>query len=143
VTAEPDLDRLPEEARQRLDAFTTALERVAVDDYPLYAVRVRQPIHRRAVEAAAVVASQAGLTEAVERARSLIVEAIGRSYANAQLRVTFVGLNNAPGLGPAEDRLFVMRSIGDAVTGLVLWDLVDRHVRAELMGAWAALLEPR
>jgi hypothetical protein len=139
----PDLDRLPDDARARLVAFTTALDRVAVDDYPLYAVRVRQPIHRRAVEAAAVVARDVGLTDAVEAARSALVEAIGRAYANAQLRLTFAGLNDAPGLGPAEDRLFVMRSIGEAVTGIVLWDRLDRHVRAELMGAWAALIEPR
>jgi hypothetical protein len=69
------------------------------------------------------------------------VEAIGRAYGNAQLRVSIVGLNTAPGLGPAEDRLFVMRSVGDAVTALVLWDRLDAHIRAELLGAWGALVD--
>jgi hypothetical protein len=143
VTTARDLDRLPADARGRLETFATALERIAIEDYPLYAVRNRQPVHRRAVEAAAVLAREAGLTEAVEAARSALVEAVGRAYANAQLRVTFAGRNDASGLGPAEDRLFVMRSIGDAVTGIVLWDRLDPYLRAELTGAWAAVLEPR
>jgi hypothetical protein len=115
------LDRLPAGARTRLDEFTEALERVRVDDLTLYAVRPREPDHRRAVEAA----------------RSLVVDYVGRAYATAQFRTSWFGDNSAPGLGPTDDRVRVMRSIGDTVSALVAWDSIDESDRVELLGAWA------
>ena len=131
------LERLPAEARTRLDEFTKALERVRVDDLPLYAVRPREPDHRRAVEAASIAIREAGLDEPLEAARSLVVDYVGRAYATAQFRTSWVGDNSAPGLGPTDDRVRVMRSIGDAVSALVAWDSIDESDRAELLGAWA------
>lgn len=134
------LDRLPAGARTRLDEFSKALERVHVDDLPLYAVRPRELDHRRAVEAAALAIREAGLDEPLEAARSLVVDYVGRAYATAQFRTSWVGLNSAPGLGPTDDRVRVMRSIGDAVSALVAWDSIDEPDRAELVGAWANVL---
>ena len=135
------LDRLPAGARSRLDEFSKALERVHVDDLPLYAFRPREPDHRRAVEAAALAIREAGLDEPLEAARSLVVEYVGRAYATAQFRTSWIGVNSAPGLGPTDDRVRVMRSIGDAVSALVAWDSIDESDRAELLGAWAKVLQ--
>lgn len=134
------LERLPAGARARLDEFSKALERVHVDDLPLYAFRPRQPDHRRAVEAAALAIREAGLDEPLEAARSVVMEYVGRAYATAQFRTSWLGLNSAPGLGPTDDRVRVMRSIGEAVSALVAWDSIDEPDRAELLGAWAKLL---
>lgn len=134
------LDRLPPEARQRLERFGAALERVHVDDLPLYAIRRRGPERRRSVERAAMLAAEAGLTEGVEAARSALTEYVTMAYANAQYRASFAGLNTAPGLGPTDDRVRVLRSIGDAVSALVLDGALDEADRAELLGAWDRLL---
>ncbi len=130
---------LSAEARADLERFAVALERVHVDDLPLYAVRPRQPAHRRAVEAAAVAARKRGLEAAVDAAREAVVGYVARRYGAAQFRTGHVGLNTAPGLGPTEDRVWVMRSLGDAVAALALGDLLDANERAELIGAWARL----
>jgi hypothetical protein len=137
---EVGLDGLPPDARARLDVFAGALEHVHVDDLVLYSARLRQPRHRRAVERAAFDARQAGLDAAIEAARSTLGEGVAREYASAMVRVSFIGLNSAPGLGPTDDRVQVMRSIGDAVTAIVLWERLDADDRSELLGLWARLL---
>jgi hypothetical protein len=139
---EAGLYGLPPDARERLDAFARALEHVHVDDLVLYTARVRQPRHRRAVERAALDARQTGLETAIDAARSSLEAGIAREYASAMLRVSFVGLNSPPGLGPTDDRVQVMRSIGDAVTAIVLWERLDADDRAELLGLWARLVPP-
>lgn len=134
------LDGLPPDARERLEAFAGALERVHVDDLPLYTARARQPGHRRATEAAALSAVEHDLSSPIEAARRALFESIFREFANAQLRVTYVGVNTAPGLGSTDERVRIMQSLADAVTAIVLWDRLDRHVRDELLGLWARLL---
>jgi hypothetical protein len=135
-----ELDGLPASARDRLEQFSRALERIHVDDLPLYAVRPRQPDHRRAVESAALAVRQANLDKPLEAARSVVVEYIGRAYGGAQFRASWVGLNTAPGLGPTDDRVRVMRSLGDAVLAMVAWEALEEFDREELLGAWAKLL---
>jgi hypothetical protein len=134
------LDALPADARSRLEQFTRALERIHVDDLPLYAVRPRQPDHRRAVETAALATREARLDEPLAAARVAVMEYLARTYATAQFRTSVIGLNTAPGLGPTDDRVRVMRSLGDVVTALVAWDTLDESDRSELLGAWAKLL---
>ena len=133
------LDRLPG-ARARLDEFGQALERIHIDDLPLYAARQRQPDHRRAVEAAAVAARERGLEKAVDAARHALIDYMSRQYAAGQLRVTYVGMNTLTGLGSTEDQVRITRSLADAATALVLWDELDEVDRSELLGLWARLL---
>lgn len=130
---------LSAEARADLERFAFALERVHVDDLPLYAVRPRQPGHRRAVEAAALAARERGLEAAVDAAREAVIGYVSREYGAAGLRMTYAGISSGPGLGPTEDRVRVMQSIGDAVTAMALADAIDASDRAELLGAWARI----
>jgi len=140
MTAAADpLERLSPSARARLGWFTAGLERIRIDDLPLYAVRVRQPDHRRAVEAAALGARKDGVEPVVEAARRTITEYVGRQHAQGPARY---GFEYAAGsaIGRPEDWVRVMRSLGDAVTAVVLWDHLDEWVRFELLGEWARLL---
>jgi hypothetical protein len=134
------LDRLPPDTRARLDQFGQALERIPVDDLLGYAVRHRQPDHRRAVEAAASAVHAADLDEPAEAARQTIAEFVSRAYGAAQFRTSWVAMNSAPGLGPTDDRVRVMRSLDDAVTALVAWDALDEVDRAEALGRWGELV---
>lgn len=140
MTKTNPLDGLAPEARARLETFGRAVERLHVDDLPLYAVRPRQPRHRRAVEIAALIAAEADLTATIDAARAAMTEFIAAEYASAQLRTSWLGLNSAPSLGPADDRVEVLRSLSDAVMALVLWDRLDAADRGELLGVWERLL---
>ncbi len=134
------LDGLPPVARAQLESFTRALERLPVDDLPLYAVRTHGPEHLRSVDTAADVALGAGLAGPIRAAQEVLAAYVDRIYANAQLQTSIAGLNTAPGLGPIEDRVRVARSLGDAVTAIVLGDALDEADQAELMGAWDRLI---
>ena len=133
------VDSLPPAARKRLEEFAVALERVPVQDLTLYAVGHPEDGSPSATEAATV-ARERGMESAVEGARSAVREYVTKAYANAQYRVSWVGLNVPPGLGPAEDRVRVMRSLDEAVIALVLDDSLRETDRSELLGAWANLL---
>jgi hypothetical protein len=139
-TAADGLDGLGPDSFARLDWFARAIDRVHVDDLALYAARPRQPAHRRAVEAAAVAARSAGLEAAIDDARRAVTDDILREFASAQLRLTVAGQNSALAMGPADERVAVMRSLGDAIAAIVLWDRLDEADRAELLGLWARLL---
>ena len=132
------LERLPDDARARLDGFARALERVHVDDLPGHVAWPREPGHRQAVERAAVVARAAGLEDVVDAARRALSEAILREYAGAQIRVSVFGLNSPASTG--EDSVRVLRSLGDAVTAIVLGDRLDAADQGELLGLWDRLL---
>lgn len=139
TTADP-LDRLEPDARARLEAFARALERVHVDDLPLHVARNREPRHRRATEAAALATRSNSLDLVVDAARRALFEGVLREYANAQYRVGWLGLNSPPGLGPTDERVRVMRSLGEVVSALILWDHLDVDDRGELLGLWSRLL---
>ena len=132
-----DLDRLPADTRSRLDDFSRALDRLHVEDLVLYVATVRQPRHGRAVETAEIIAIEAGLVGAVESARRVIIEQVVRAFAVNQ----FQGwIDMAPNLGSLDDRVLTARSVGEAVTALVLGDRLDSDTSGELLGLWDRLL---
>ena len=131
------LDRLPAETRSRLDEFSRALDRLHVEDFILHVARVDELRHRRAVETAEMIAIEAGLVGAVEAARRVIIEQIVRAFAVNQYRGW---LDSAPNLGSVDDRVLIARSVGEAVTALVLGDRLDADASGELLGLWDRLL---
>jgi hypothetical protein len=138
--SEDALADLPEDARARLDGFARALERIHVDDLPLYVARTREPAHRRATETAELVAIESGLEDVVRVARHAMIEGLMQVYAGAQLRVSYAGINPVGGSGPVEQQVRVAESVADAVTALVLWERLDAADRGELVGLWSRLL---
>ena len=133
------LDLLPPDARSRLESLGSAIERISIEDLPLYAVRVQQPDHRRAVEAAAVVARESGMTAAVEAAQSAMLDFVARLYSAAPNRFG-IGGEVVANLGRPNDRVRVMQTLGDAVAALVMHERLRQTDRTELLGEWARLL---
>ena len=134
------LERLPADARKQLGAFAHALERIPVDDLPVYVARRRQPGHRRAVEASALVAHELGLEPSIDAACRAIRDYILRAYADAAFRPTIAGFSGTGPQADPEERLRILRSLDEAVTALVLGERIDANVRGELLGLWDRLL---
>ena len=134
------LDTLPTTTRARLNLFARALSDIPVDQLPMHVARDdRRRV--QAVETAELVAIEHGLEPAVTAARRVMIEAIGREYAQSQLRISGIfGVNMAPSMGPTGDRVRVARSLGEAVTAIVLEDHLDPEDHAELLGLWDRLL---
>lgn len=134
------LDDLPDDARRRLAAFTRAVDRIDVDRLRTLVDEPDEPLHRRAVETAELVAIESGLEVAVDVARRVVVEALIREFGMRQMRVWAGSLTMAPNLGPAEERVAIARSLAGAVTAIVLGSRLDPADAAVLLGLWARLL---
>jgi hypothetical protein len=135
-------DRLPVGVRRRVAAFSDKVERIRLEDLPLYAATPNSRAdHRQALEGAARAAAESGRQKAVEAARSDAVEFLMRLYGDSQYRPTWIGLNWGQSPGTTDDRVRVMQSLGEAVAALVLWDVLTEEQRDELLGPWAALVE--
>jgi hypothetical protein len=141
--SDPDsalLDALPATTRAQLNTFARALANVPVEELPLYVAR-DDDRHVRAFETAERVATEQGLEPGVNAARHALMEAIGREYAHSQLRISGIfGVNMAPTMGPTDVRVRVARSLGEAVTAIVLEDHLEPEDHAELLGLWDRLI---
>ena len=134
------LAALPTDARKRLDELARAIERVPLQDLPLYADRRFDDEHIRAVQEAERIADEAGLSERIRAAQQALREAVIQLYGSAQLRGTIMGTNIAPPSGTDEDRIRMLESLGDAVMAAILDDRLDPDDHAELLGLWARIL---
>ena len=131
---------LPAETRARLEAFAEALEHEGVNELPLHVARTDEDVHRRAVETAEIIAIETGLDAAAAAARRMLAESVMREYGQAIYRTSIFGMNTVPTLGPTDERVSVVRSLGDAVTAIVLGSHLDEATQAELIGLWDRLL---
>ncbi|HEX2754132.1 MAG TPA: hypothetical protein VHM48_01640 [Candidatus Limnocylindrales bacterium] len=106
----------------------------------MFAVRRREPAHRRAVEAAELVAIETGREAAVQAARLIGAGYIERRFSQGGFRTTLGLMPFASGIsGPERAGLAV--SFEEAVTGLVLADVLDEADVDELLGPWANVEE--
>ena len=136
----PDaIERLPADARGRLRAFAAALERIRLEDLTMYAVRPIEPAHGEAFERAQAAATATGVDGAVEEARQGLMAYLERVYLDGAFRTSGATLHWG-GLGTMEERMRIMRSLGDAAAAVVLWEQLDETDRAEMLGEWAKLL---
>jgi hypothetical protein len=133
------LDRLPPDARTRLESLAAAIERISIEELPLYAVRVEQPDHGHAVEAATLMARESGMRAAIEAAQAAMLDFIARLYSAAPNRFG-IGGEVVANLGRPDDRVRVMQTLSDAVSALVLDERLREADRTELLGEWARLL---
>ena len=134
------LDALPADARERLDAFTEALDRVGVGEMSLYAVPGDEAEIDRARQAAHDVARERGLEPALEAARHEVLEFVADDYRQTVAQLGYSGAAPTVGFGADDDRLRIMQSLADAVMAIVLGDALDEADRTELLGAWDELL---
>ena len=134
------LAALPADARERFDAFTTALQRINVGDMSLYAIPGDEAEMQQARDRAHSVARELGLEPALEAARQEVLESVAEGYREAAARLGYEGTAPTVGFGPDDDRLRVLQSLADAVVAIVLGDLLDESDRAELLGAWDGVL---
>ena len=136
----PDaIERLPADARARLQSFAAALERLRLEDLPMYAVRPVEPAHGGALERAQAAAAASGLQGAVEEARNGLTSYLERAYKDASFRNSGAALQWGS-LGTMEERIRIASSLGDAGTAVVLWDALEEADRSEMLGEWARLL---
>ena len=140
MSSDDPLGRLPQAARQDLDELARALERVALQDLPLFTDRTFDEEHVRAVEEGKRVAADAGLTEPIRAAQQELADMVIRMYGSQQVRAAVLGSAYALPAGTDEDRIQMLQSLADAVTATVLGDRLEPDVHAELLGLWARLL---
>jgi len=134
------IDRLPPDARKRLDVLAGAIERIPIDELPLYADRRFDDDHVAAVDRAKAVADEAGLTAGVEGAQRAMAEGVIQMMGASRFRASITGMNMSWSSGTDEDRVRMLESLGDAVTATILADRLDPEDHAELLGLWARLL---
>jgi hypothetical protein len=134
------LAALPADARERLETFTAALDRINAGNMTLYAIPGDEGELDRAREAAHAVARERGLEPGLEAARQEVLDLAAESYREAAARLGYSGTAPTIGFGPDDDRLRVMQSLADAVTAVVLGDALGEGDRMELLGGWDGLL---
>jgi hypothetical protein len=137
TTADP-LDRLPRQTRLRLDKFSREVDRIAIEVMPMFAARPLGDDHQRAVDNAERVAIETGRQVAVAEARRIAWDYIDRRYAAAGYRPG-LGITAWPALTSGPERADLAASFGDAVTAIVLEDLLDEADLDELLGPWASI----
>ena len=75
----------------------------------------------------------------LEAARATVQEWLIRVFNEHQYQPTMFGLNWGRSLGTVDDRAEIARTLREAVTALIVWDLAADRDRAELLGAWGGL----
>jgi hypothetical protein len=138
VTTTDPLAGLPRDTRRRLDSFTQNVERIGLDQLPMYAARPVDRDHRRTIEQAEAVASENGRAATVDAVRESVLEYVNQRFVDAQFRPTWAGLSWVSA-GTVDDRARIAVSLGEAAIAVALWDLLDEGVRDEMLGAWAGL----
>lgn len=131
---------LPNPVTAALERFAARLDRLRVEDLPLYATRpLDAGAHRAAVVAAATVAREIDRTAAIQRATSTAADWVNVLYSRQQNYPEWVGATWGRATGTAEDRVDIARSLGEAITAIALGDVLDAAATDELLGGWSAL----
>lgn len=133
------LDNLPIGARERLDRFAAAFERLGANEYVLYATEQRDDPQLRAardaVSAAMVSATRrAAVRTAVETFTDWAAQAYSRRLPATDTIMLYQSLPDR-----AADRVRLLQGLERAVIAIVLWDEIDAEVRDTLLGSWAEM----
>jgi hypothetical protein len=116
------------------------LDRLSIEELRIRATRpANASSHLQTLERAELLALQQGRAEILRTARETVERWVFRVFGDHQYQPTWVGLNWGRSLGTADDRVEIARTLREAVTGLIVWDLVSDGDRTELLGAWGGL----
>jgi hypothetical protein len=96
--------------------------------------------HMRALDEARFVAAESGRATVIEAGRRTAVDWLARVHSQ-QLHPEWLTPGMGRGLAWVPDMVRLRTSLADAVTGIVLIDLLDDEVVDELLGPWASLVE--
>jgi hypothetical protein len=138
TTADP-IASLPAPIRERLERFSLNVERIDIDQLPMYAARPLGSDHRRTIDDADLVAIESGREDAVGAVRSTALDYVNRKFVQAQFRPTWAGLAWVSA-GTVDDRMRIANSLGEAMIAVALWDVLDEADRDEMLGPWASLV---
>ena len=134
-SADP-MDRLPPEARDRLDRFAAAFQLLDSDMYPAFASASLDPDER----VAALTRVQELIGDGERREGVLAALADFREFAVQSANEALSGANTAflirTNVASAEERVSFLASLELAVVALILWAEIEPEERSELLGPW-------
>ena len=139
-TAGP-FDRLPSATRKRLETLSRNVDRIGLDQLPMYSARPIGHDHARAAENAKLVMVETARQAIVAEARRIAWDYIERRYAEAGYRAGIGITGWTASITSGEDRARLATSFEEALTAIVLEDALDEADVDEMLGAWASLAE--
>ncbi len=138
------MSRLPLRIRQRLDAFAEALDDLSLRDLPLYGALPFDPRRTElARKEADRLAAERGWTDGLIAARRIVLDWLDRRFVELGPTDSFPGLPAVSRYSVSvRDRIRIGQTLADAIRAVVFWDELAEADRDQLLGPWAALVEP-
>jgi hypothetical protein len=100
-----------------------------------------QEAYDESVNAATRAAFDAGRREILDQGHRAASRWLDRLYSQQQFYPEWAGPAMSRSVGTAGDLARLRRSMLDAISAMVLWDVLDESYRDQLIGPWAALVE--
>jgi hypothetical protein len=127
---------------RELDRFWQRLERLRIEDMVALAARpLDSDGHAAALARVREDAHRAGLDKTIAAAAGDIDAWVVQLFNRSTVQPGWYEANwGRP--GNVTDRANLAASLGEAATALLLGDAINAEDRDELLGAWAALVEP-
>ena len=120
------MDSAERAARERLDAFFRALDRLTPDELARIGFRPAPEDERDALrDAIDEAATRTGRVALVDEAREAAIAAVTSRYSAGSFHPTFVGLNWGLSQGTVEDRVAIAATLADAAAAIAVEDALD------------------
>jgi hypothetical protein len=130
--AETSNPALPPDLRHRLEQFLQRVDRLRVEDLPMFATRpLDQAGYDESLNAATHAAFDYGRRATIDEVHREAIASLGR-HIGRQIDMT---------AGTTMDLIRLRESLTACLTALVLWDVLDDAYRGHLIGPWAALID--
>jgi hypothetical protein len=141
VPSDPDKDAV-EAAVGRVDRFLVEVSKLPTERLRFFAIAPADAdLHRRVVDDVEAAAIGRGLREPLSEILADVNDWVLRRYADRGYDPTFIGLNWGRSPGTAQDRAIVAGSLREAVTAIVLAQVIPAEWVDELLGGWAEMAE--
>jgi hypothetical protein len=135
-------ETLPSNVQAGLESFLKRVERLRIEDLPMFAAApLDQEAYDESVTAATRAAFDTDRREILEEGHRAASRWLDRLYSQQQFYPEWAGPAMSRSVGTAADLTRLRRSMLDAISALVLWDVLDEAYRDELIGPWAALID--
>jgi hypothetical protein len=140
--ADPVDRSLPADVRRRLDQFVQRVDRLRVEDLPMFAVRPFDQVeYDESLSAVTRAAFDSGRRRILDDGHRSASQWLDRLLSQQQFYPEWAVPSMGRSVGTAGDQAHLRRSLRDAISALVLWDVLDEVHRDHLIGPWAALIE--